>query len=139
MVQGGHNYVVQPSGSQYQIKIDNQPQPLLVTLGADGKIAAPAVQEITGQKIAGYFVDTNMKTGASTRNPQYGPDTENCKVGTLSPGPATAPDQGMMGDLTSVLSLMPSLFGGDSRALRQSSSFSLRGRDWLAGMSAPEA
>jgi hypothetical protein len=114
MVQGGHNYVVQPSGSQYQIKIDNQPQPLVVTLGADGKIAAPAVQQITGQKIVSYFVETNLKTGASTRTPQYGPDTESCKVGTLSPGPATAPDQGMMGDLTSALSLMPSLFGGDS-------------------------
>jgi hypothetical protein len=114
MVQGGHNYVVQPSGSQYQIKIDNQPQPLVVTLGAGGKIAAPAVLQITGQKIVSYFVETNIKTGASTRTPQYGPDTESCKVGTLSPGPATAPDQGMMGDLTSALSLMPSLFGGDS-------------------------
>jgi len=73
MVQGGHNYAIQPAGSQYQIKIDNQPQPLVVTLEADGKIAAPAVQQITGQKIVGYFVETNRKTGASTRTPQYGP------------------------------------------------------------------
>ncbi len=112
MVRGGHNYSVQPLGSQYQIKIDNQPQPLVVTLGADGKIAAPAVQQITGQKIVGYFVETNLKNGAQTRTPNYGPDTESCKVGTLTPGPATAPDQGMMADLTSALSLMPSLFGG---------------------------
>ena len=113
MVQGGHKYVIQPSGSQYQIKIDNQPQPLVVTLGPDGKIAAPAVQQITGQKIVGYFVETNRKTGASTRTPNYGPDTETCKVGTLLPGPATAPDQGMMADLAGVLDMMPSLFGGD--------------------------
>ena len=121
MVRGAHNYTIQPSGSQYQIKIDNQPQPLIVTLGADGKIAAPAVQQITGQKIVGYFVETNRKTGASTRTPNYGPDTESCKVGTLAPGPATAPDQGMMADLTSALSLMPSLFGGtpDSSAPQQ--------------------
>jgi hypothetical protein len=91
MVQGGHNYVVQPSGSQYQIKIDNQPQPLVLTLGAGGKIAAPAVQQITGQKIVSYFVETNLKTGASTRTPQYGPDTESCKVGTLSS--SSAPKQ----------------------------------------------
>ncbi len=121
MVRGGHNYAIQPSGSQYQIKIDNQPQPLLVTLGTDGKIAAPAVQQITGQKIVGYFVETNLKTGASTKTPNYGPDTESCKVGTLTPGPATAPDQGMVADLTSALSLMPSLFGGtpDSSAPAQ--------------------
>jgi hypothetical protein len=114
MVQGGHNYAIQPSGNQYQIKIDNQPQPLAVTLDADGKIAAPAVQQITGQKIVGYFVETNRKTGASTRTPQYGPDTETCKLGTLTPGPATAPDQGMIADLSSAISMMGSLFGGDS-------------------------
>jgi hypothetical protein len=114
MVQGGHNYVIQPSGSQYQIKIDNQPAPILLTLGADGKIAAPAVQQITGQKIVGYFVETNLKTGASTRTPNYGPDTESCKVGTLTPGPATAPDQGLMADLSGALDLMGSLFGGSS-------------------------
>ena len=121
MVQGGHNYVVQPLGSQYQIKIDNQPQPLLLTLGASGKIAAPAVQDITGQKIVGYFVETNRKTGASTRTPQYGPDTEHCSVGTLTPGPATAPDQGLMADLSGALSMMGTLFGGgsDSSAPKQ--------------------
>jgi hypothetical protein len=121
MVQGGHNYAILPSGSQYQIKIDNQPQPLVVTLQTDGKIAAPAVQQITGQKIVGYFVETNRKTGASTRTPQYGPDTETCKLGTLAPGPATAPDQGMIADVSSAISMMGSLFGGnpDSSAPKQ--------------------
>lgn len=121
MVQGGHGYVVQPSGSQYQIKIDNQPQPVLLTLGASGKIAAPATQDITGQKIVGYFVETNLKTGASTRTPNYGPDTEHCSLGTLTPGPATAPDQGLMADLSGALSIMGTLFGGgsDSSAPKQ--------------------
>ncbi len=114
MVQGGHKYEIQPSGRQYQIKIDNQPQPLVMTLDADGKIAAPALQQITGQKITGYFVETNLKTGASTRTPQYGPDTESCKIGTLTPGPATAPDQGVIADLSGVISMMGSLFGGDT-------------------------
>lgn len=114
MVQGSHNYAIQPSGSQYQIKIDNQPQPLVVTLQADGKISAPAVQQITGQKIVGYFVETNRKTGASTRTPQYGPDTETCKLGNLTPGPASAPDQGMIADLSGAISMMGSLFGGDT-------------------------
>jgi hypothetical protein len=114
MVQGGHNYAIEPSGSQYQIKIDNQPQPLVVTLQTDGKIAAPAVQQITGQKIIGYFVETNRKTGASTRTPNYGPDTETCKLGSLTPGPASAPDQGMIADVSSAIGMMGSLFGGGS-------------------------
>jgi hypothetical protein len=114
MVQGGHNYAIEPSGSQYQIKIDNQPQPLVVTLQTDGKIAAPAVQQITGQKIIGYFVETNRKTGASTRTPNYGPDTETCKLGSLTPGPASAPDQGMITDVSSAIGMMGSLFGGGS-------------------------
>ena len=114
MVRGGHDYTIQPSGSQYLIKIDNQPQPLVVTLGASGKIAAPAAQDLTGQKITGYFVETNLKTGASTRTPQYGPDTEHCSIGTLTPGPAVAPDQGMIADLSSAISMMGTLFGGDT-------------------------
>lgn len=112
MVQGGHRYTIQPSGNGYSIKIDNQPQPLLMTLIPKSNMAGPASQDITGQRIIGYEVVTNLKTGASTRTPQYGPVTVHCSVGPLSPGPAVAPDQGIMADLSGVLSIMPSLFGG---------------------------
>ena len=106
MVQGGHTITIQPSGSTLLLKIANQPQALQMTLGADGKLTGPAAQDITGQKITSYEVVTNLKTGASTRNPIYGPDTEHCNIGTLLPGPATEPDQGFIADLSGVLSIL---------------------------------
>ncbi len=116
MTQGGHTYSIQPSGGQYTIKIDNQPQPLVMTLGTNGKMTGPAAQDVTGQKITGYEVVTNLKTGTSTRTPVYGPDTKHCSIGSLSPGPAVAPDQGFMADLSGVLSM---LWGSDSGSTAQ--------------------
>jgi len=104
MVKGVHGYSLGVAGGALAIKIDNQPQPLAMSLGADKKMAGPAMQQITGQKVVGYYVETNLKTGASTRTPNYGPDTENCKVGSLTPGPATAPDQGFLATLGNALS-----------------------------------
>ncbi len=118
MTQGGHSYSIQPSGSQYTIKVDNQPQQLVMTLGANGKMSGPAAQDITGQKLTGYEVTTNLKTGASTRTPVYGPDTEHCSIGTLSPGPAAAPDQGLVADLSGVLSMLSGA-GSSSAASKQ--------------------
>jgi hypothetical protein len=103
MVKGAHGYSLGVTGGELAVKIDNQPQPLAMTLGVDKKMAGPAMQQITGQKVVGYFVETNLKTGASTRTPNYGPDTENCKIGSLMPGPATAPDQGFLATLGNAL------------------------------------
>jgi hypothetical protein len=111
MVKGVHGYSLGAAGGALLVKIDNQPQPLAMTLGADKKMAGPATQQITGQKVVGYFVETNLKTGASTRTPNYGPDTENCKVGALTPGPATKPEQGFLATLSDALSDASALAG----------------------------
>jgi len=114
MIQGAHGYSLTIAGGKLAIKIDNQPQQLLVTLGTDGEIAAPALQQITGQKVTGYEVTTNLKTGAVvSRTPVYGPDTETCKMGTLSPGPATVPDQGLLADLGNAISMAGALASGE--------------------------
>lgn len=118
MVQGGHNYTVEPSGSQYSITIKNQPRDLHLTLGVNGKITGPVAQDITGQQITGYEVVTNLKTGASTRNPIYGAITAHCNVGTLTPGPPTAPDQGLIADLSGAVSMILGA-GSDSSAQQQ--------------------
>jgi hypothetical protein len=111
VVQGGHSITMQPSGGTLVLKVENQPQTLLMTLGADGKLTGPAAQEITGQKIIGYFVETNLRTGASTRTPNYGPDTERCSVGTLLPGAPTMPDQGMVADVGGAISAIGAALG----------------------------
>jgi hypothetical protein len=116
MVQGGHSVTMQPSGSTLLLKIDNRPQPLQMTLGADGKLTGPASQDITGQKITGYLVTTNLKTGASVRNPNYGPDTEHCNVGTLLPGPPSAPPQGAVNSIFGAIAAAGALVGANSQS-----------------------
>lgn len=116
MVQGAHNYSISASGGKYTINIANTPQPLLVTLGADGKIAGPAAQDITGQQVTGYNVVTNLRTGAEvSRTPIYGPITVHCNVGSLTPGPAVdvstasaGPVTGMIGAIAAVAGVAPS-------------------------------
>jgi hypothetical protein len=105
MVNGSHNYSVNASGGGYVIKIANQPQPLLVTVGPDGKVSGPAAQDITGQKIIGYNVTTNLKTGVVvSKVPIYSPITVHCSVGALTPGPPVAVDPGLPSSTPSVLS-----------------------------------
>ena len=105
MVNGSHNYSVSESGGKYLINIANQPQPLLVTLGLDGKAVGPVSQDITGQKITGYTVTTNVKTGVVvSKVPMYSPITAHCNVGSLTPGPGVAVDPGLPSSTPTVLS-----------------------------------
>lgn len=107
MVQGTHSYSVSVSGGKYAINIANQPQALNLTLGPDGRASGPAAQDITGQKITGYEVTTNLKTGAQvSRTPVYAPVTEHCNVGALTPGAAVAVDPGLPSSTPSVLAAL---------------------------------
>lgn len=114
MVRGAHNYTVGASGGRWSINIANQPQAFVVTLGPDGRAAGPAADDITGQQVTGYEVVTNRKTGAEvSRTPLYGPITEHCSIGALTPGPGVILDaglstggSGMLSALGSVLSTM---------------------------------
>lgn len=116
MTQGSHTYTIQPSGSQYAIKIVNTPQPLALILGTDGRIAGPAAQDITGQKIIGYFVETNLKTGASTRTPNYGPVTVHCNVGALQPGPPAVPNLGLADAAGAAIGATTALMSGSAQS-----------------------
>ena len=61
MVKGVHGYSLGVAGGALAIKIDNQPQPLAMSLDPGKKMAGPAMQQITGQKVVGYYVETNLK------------------------------------------------------------------------------
>jgi hypothetical protein len=115
LITAGHKYAVQKLGNQLAIKIDNQPQPILVGLGADGKISGPAAVDIAGQVVVRYeshmeeLIDT--RTGSiipgsahSVQTPVYGPKTERCTIGTMNPGPATPPDSGLLSEITNLAS-----------------------------------
>jgi hypothetical protein len=117
LVSSSHKYTVQKVLNQFAIKIDNQPQALLIALGPDGRIAAPAVVDIAGQIIVGYdttLVETkDLTTGQIVpgsahyvQTPRYGPKTERCSIGTMNPGPAAPPDKGLMSSIIDVASML---------------------------------
>jgi len=118
MVQGAHNYAVGASGGRWSINIANQPQAFVVTLGSDGKAAGPAADDITGQQVTGYEVETNRRTGLEvSRTPIYGPITMHCGIGALAPGPGVILDAGLSTSGSSVLSALGSVLStmaGDS-------------------------
>jgi hypothetical protein len=118
MVQGAHGYTVGTSGGRWSINIANQPQAFVVTLGPDGKAAGPAADDITGQQVTGYEVETNRKTGLEvSRTPIYGPITVHCSIGALAPGPGVILDAGLSTSGSSVLSALGSVLStmaGDS-------------------------
>lgn len=117
---GNHNYSVQAVGTQFAMKIDNQPQTVLLSLGADGKLAGPASQVITGLQITGYTVTYNKTTGVVlSRTPIYGPITLNCPIGTLPPGPAQEIESGGSaagGILSGMAAILQNMGGGGGAA-----------------------
>lgn len=120
MVQGAHSYVVTAVAGRYTIDIANTPQPLVVTLAQDGKIAGPAAQDITGQQVTGYHVVTNLRTGMEvSRTPIFGPITVHCNVGSLLPGPPTDPSPDSASVASGILTVMQNLTGTASSTSKQ--------------------
>jgi hypothetical protein len=122
MVRGYHNYSVTASGGRYVINIENQPQPLVVTLSPDRKGSGPAAQDITGQQVTSYEVTTNIRTGEVVgRQPFYGPVTVHCNIGALTPGPDVDVSPGISSGGPSVLSavgsILSSMAGNTSKQL----------------------
>jgi hypothetical protein len=120
MVHGDHGYAVSASGGKYVINIANQPQPLVIMLGPDGRASGPAAQDITGDQVAGYTVTTNVRTGVVvSKVPIYKPITVHCNIGSLKAGaqfavdpglPSNDPSPGVLSAIGTVLSTM----AGDS-------------------------
>jgi hypothetical protein len=95
----GSNYSVTKRADALQVEIATAPKPLVVTLGADGRLTGPASFMLDGQVIVGYrnvWVETRRVSdntvvpgsGHYEQVPIYEPRTERCVFGSLG---ATAP------------------------------------------------
>jgi len=115
------SYQVQKLGNQFAIKLQTSPQPLLVAVGADGKLAAPATVTLDGQVIIGYKKETQWKTDRATGQtvpgsvqvvdiPVYGPKTDHCSLGAMNPTGAVA-DDGFLASLSGVIDAIGSMAG----------------------------
>ena len=122
----GRDYSIAKRGNQLLITIKNEPKPLLVVLGPDGKLTGPGPADVTGKIIVGYrkfwveerrVSDNTVVPGSGheVQEPIYGPKTERCVFATLRP---TAPVQAQ----GSLIGQVVGIFGGQpaDQAARQS-------------------
>jgi len=99
LVEDGRGYTVTRRGAQLDVSIENMSKPLLVSLGADGRLTGPAAFDVDGRIITGYRTywveerrvsDNSVVPGSGhqVQEPIYGPKTERCAFPSLR---ATAP------------------------------------------------
>ncbi|HET9401570.1 MAG TPA: hypothetical protein VFO34_11535 [Candidatus Acidoferrales bacterium] len=105
-------YSLSISNSGESVTVQTTPQPLVFTARPDGKFAGPGAIKLNGSIITGYQQQKvteyrgNAPINSYTQSvPVYGPSTQSCNAGVLSPSPAASG-----GAASTVLSLFT---GGD--------------------------
>jgi hypothetical protein len=104
----GLSYTVTRRGDSFQVQLANQPAPLAMTLGPDGRLVAPASSAVTGKYVSGYEVywvqqrrvsDNTIVPGSGheERVPVYSPKTETCAFGTLRVSAPVTAEASMIG------------------------------------------
>jgi hypothetical protein len=112
-----HNYRIEKRSGLVRITIDNEPNPIVLTMRPDGGLVGPGLIDIKGRIIVGYFTSTHYVNGVATgttSTPDYRPAMGRCVVGSLAkpPDPKPAPaasaqsadDSSPIGMLTGMLS-----------------------------------
>lgn len=111
----GHEYTLRKSGGTVQLVLDNEPNPIVVTLQSDGSISGPGSVLVKGRIITGYTTttktvmvdgapagaqgyDCNGPCSASSSVPNYAPKIERCTIGSMAftaPKPVATPKTGI--------------------------------------------
>jgi hypothetical protein len=127
LVEDSHSYTVRRSGATTQIVVDNEPNPIVLTLRPDGSLSGPGPIQVKGRIITGYTTTTSqvMVNGASaasqgyycngpcsstTSIPNYAPSIQRCTISQLAPQPAPPAPQkqtGLVGQLDDMLGEEP--------------------------------
>ena len=111
-------YRVTKRGLQLQVEIFNQPTPLVVVLGADGRFTGPAAFNVAGRIITGYQTrtveerrvrDDVVVSSREERVPVYADRTQRCAFASLRPIAAARAE-------VSVVGVLAELLGGQASA-----------------------
>jgi hypothetical protein len=108
LVDDSHGYTIDKRPSSVRITVENEPNPIVLTMRPDGGLAGPGLIDVKGRIIIGYHIVTstlmingvrampdqcNGPCQTSTRVPDYAPATARCSIGSLAmpPSPKPAP------------------------------------------------
>ncbi len=97
LVDDNHTYTLRKSGATTQIVVDNEPDPIVLTLRPDGSLAGPGNVAVKGSIVSGSHNVTTCTTGtyspncSTTSTPLYSPSMQRCTISQLAPQPAPPP------------------------------------------------
>src|SRR5258705_9730675 len=108
------NYSIEKRSGLVRITVDNEPNPIVLSMRPDGGLTGPGLIDVKGHVIVGYFTSTHYENGVATgttSTPDYRPAMGRCVIGTLvaPPNPKPLPsgqsadDSSPIGVLTGVL------------------------------------
>lgn len=112
LVDDSHGYTIDKRSGSVRITVENEPNPIVLTMRPDGGLAGPGLIDVKGRIIVGYFTRTHYENGVATgttSTPDYRPAMGRCVIGSLAmpPAPKSAPataqpakDSGMMALVT---------------------------------------
>src|SRR5437764_2858470 len=141
LVSDPHQYTIDKRSGSVRITVENEPNPIVLTLRADGGLTGPGLVDVKGRIISGYHTVTttqmidgyraspdqcNGPCQTVSQVPDYSPAMARCVIGSLAmpPAPKPAPagaqpadNSGMLGLITGLTDMMDpgggaSLVGG---------------------------
>jgi hypothetical protein len=110
-----HGYSIEKRSGLVRITIQNEPNPIVLTMRPDGGLSGPGLIDVKGRIIVGYFTSTHYENGVATgttSTPDYRPAMGRCVIGSLAkppnpkpvpPSTQSADDQSLLGTLTGML------------------------------------
>jgi hypothetical protein len=111
-----HNYSIEKRSSSVRITVENEPNPIVLTMRPDGGLVGPGLIDVKGRIIVGYFTQTHYENSiptGTTSIPDYRPAMGRCVIGSLAKPPNPTPvsasaqaanDSSPIGVLTGVMS-----------------------------------
>ncbi|HLY66823.1 MAG TPA: hypothetical protein VKU60_14915, partial [Chloroflexota bacterium] len=117
LVDATHGYTLRKSAGTVQLALENEPDPIVLTLRPDGSLAGPGNIQVKGSVITGYHNVTSCVHGncSTTSTPLYAASMQRCTVSQLAPQPAPPPPPkpkpGSIQDLAGVGDPVATIYG----------------------------
>ena len=116
LVDDSHNYSIEKRSGSVRITIDNEPNPIVLTMRPDGGLVGPGLIDVKGRIIVGYFTSTHYENGVATgttSTPDYRPAMGRCVVGSLvkPPNPKPAPAASEQSANASAIRMLTGMLG----------------------------